>query len=246
MVYISTESDCERLGIKHGQLSENPLRGSTARYVANHIVDDIDLVDPDAPADPIHPKIEYVPPSCKIVGDPSTNDLATKRWGNEDAIPDAKTEADLIRRIQDGARTRASKPTPHEDDQRAFNKLIGKEAARREMALLEHAYRLVQRDPTMAGKNEAVAELQRRYQQASIAFNSDTILHRVRQRIAAKGRGIVAKGFVDPDATADVMAIRYYMTSGSNSGKIPEEAPPNFSTMMDAQLRQWKKDNFRR
>ena len=102
MVYISTAD--------YGQLSENPLRGSTARYVAHPIVDDIDNVDPDAPADEIHPKIEYVPPSCKIVGDPSTNDLATKRWGMDSAVS-AETEADLIRRVKNNdPHCKAGKP----------------------------------------------------------------------------------------------------------------------------------------
>jgi hypothetical protein len=126
MVYIDTKY-CE----KYGQLTENPLRGSTTRYVANPIVDDVDAVDPDAPADPIHPKIEYVSPSCKIIGEPSTNDLATKRWGNDDALPKdgGKTEANLIRCIQEGARINALrpgpwKPNPGWQDQRAFRQLL--------------------------------------------------------------------------------------------------------------------------
>jgi hypothetical protein len=124
MLYIDTKY-CEN----YGQLSENPLRGSTARYIANPIVDDVDAADPDAPADPIHPKIECVSPSRKISGEPSTNDLATKRWGMDDAIPDAKTEADLIRCIQEGARINALRPVPWEpnpawQDQRAFRQLL--------------------------------------------------------------------------------------------------------------------------
>src|SRR5215469_5214743 len=99
MEYISTD-EFENCDIKHGALTESPLPGSTSRYICNPIVDDIDA----AP----NPKEEYQPPSCKVVGDPSVNNLATHRW--HCAGLDAATELDLIRRIQDG-------------DQRAFRQL---------------------------------------------------------------------------------------------------------------------------
>jgi DNA-directed RNA polymerase specialized sigma subunit len=108
MEYISTD-ESEKFDIKHGILTESPVRGSTARYVTNHIVDDINAVDPDGPADPIHPKIEYVSPSCLFSGNPSVNNLATHRWHNGGL--DAETEAQLIQRIKDG-------------DGRAFRQLL--------------------------------------------------------------------------------------------------------------------------
>jgi hypothetical protein len=97
MTYIATD---DSLDIKHGILTESPVRGSTARYICNPIVDDIGSVDPDGPADPIHPKIEYVPPTCLVTGDPSINDLAKWRW--QGRTVDAETERQLIRRIQEG------------------------------------------------------------------------------------------------------------------------------------------------
>jgi hypothetical protein len=108
MEYISTD-ESEKFDIKHGALTESPVRGSTARYVTNHIVDDINAVDPDGPADPIHPKIEYVSPSCLVSGKPSVNNLATHRWHNGGL--DAETEAQLIQRIKDG-------------DERSFRQLL--------------------------------------------------------------------------------------------------------------------------
>src|ERR1041385_3828401 len=88
MEYINTEdSDC----IKHGILTESPLRGSTTRYVANPILDDIEAPDP---------REEYQPPSCLVVGAPSVNDLAAWHWQGRTGDP--FTERQLIRRIQKG------------------------------------------------------------------------------------------------------------------------------------------------
>jgi len=88
MEYINTEdSDC----IKHGILTESPLRGSTTRYVANPILDDIEAPDPQE---------EYQPPSCLVVGAPSVNDLAAWHWQGRTVDP--FTERQLIRRIQKG------------------------------------------------------------------------------------------------------------------------------------------------
>jgi hypothetical protein len=100
MEYISTD-DSEKLDIKHGTFTETPLRGSTARYICNPIIDDI-----EAPPDPDE---QYVPPSCLVVGDPSINDLARWRW--QGRTVDAEIERELIRRIQEGdPRCRAGKP----------------------------------------------------------------------------------------------------------------------------------------
>jgi hypothetical protein len=89
MEYISTE-DSEKYDIKHGRLTESPLRGSTARYICNPIVDDIEASR--------NLNEEYQPPDCEVIGGPSVNNLATHRWRN-DGLPNAKIEADLIRRI---------------------------------------------------------------------------------------------------------------------------------------------------
>jgi hypothetical protein len=84
MEYIST--DFEKRDIKHGTLTESPLRGSTARYICNPIVNDVEA-SPD-------PKEECQPPSCLVVGHPSINDLASWRWQGRTA--DAETERELI------------------------------------------------------------------------------------------------------------------------------------------------------
>jgi hypothetical protein len=89
--YISTD-DFEKLDIKHGTLTESPLRGTTARYICNPIVDDIEA--------PLDPDEQYAPPSCLVVGEPSINDLASWRW--QGRTVDAETERELIRRIQEG------------------------------------------------------------------------------------------------------------------------------------------------
>ncbi len=100
MQYINTDS--EKLDIKYGALTESPLRGSTARFICNPIVNDI-TADPD-------PNEQYVPPSCLVVGDPSINDLAGWRWQGR-TVGDAETERELIRRIQEGdPRCRAGSP----------------------------------------------------------------------------------------------------------------------------------------
>jgi hypothetical protein len=108
MQYINTDAE------KYGGFTECPIRGSAYRYVANSIVDDIEA-DPDAE--------EAVPPDCLITGGPSVDNLATHRWHRK-GLPDAATEAGLIQRIKDGARTHISKPHPREDDQRAFRELL--------------------------------------------------------------------------------------------------------------------------
>jgi hypothetical protein len=100
--YISTDSDSKNYDIKHGQFTENPLRGSTTRYVVYPIVDNIEA-EPD-------PGEEYEPPSCRVVGEPSVNNLASHGWQGSGL--DAATEANLIQRTQDGARIRTSKPRP--------------------------------------------------------------------------------------------------------------------------------------
>jgi len=121
MEYINTDFD--KYDIKHGQLTETPLRGSTTRYIANPIVDDIEaepkgrarrrringriVIDTTVPDGD---GARYVPPSCLVTGDASVNNLATHRWHN-DGLPNAETEADLIRRVQSG-------------DHRAFRKLL--------------------------------------------------------------------------------------------------------------------------
>jgi hypothetical protein len=43
--YIRAD-DVERFDIKHGALTENPLGGSTTRFIANLIVDDIEADPP--------------------------------------------------------------------------------------------------------------------------------------------------------------------------------------------------------
>jgi hypothetical protein len=100
MEYISTD-DSEKYHIKHGALTESPIRGSTARFICNPIVDDIEAA-PD-------PKEEYQPPGCLVVGDQSINDLASWRWQERTVGPE--TERELIRRIQEGdPRCRAGQP----------------------------------------------------------------------------------------------------------------------------------------
>jgi hypothetical protein len=89
MEYISTD-DFEKYDIKYGRLTENPLRGSSARYVCNPI-------NIEAPLDPDE---QYVPPSCLVTDDPSINDLASWRWQGRTVDPE--TERALIRRIQEG------------------------------------------------------------------------------------------------------------------------------------------------
>jgi hypothetical protein len=114
MEYISTE-DSDKYDIKHGRLTESPLRGSTAGYICNPIVDDIEASR--------NLNEEYQPPDCEVIGDPSVNNLATHRWRN-DGLPNAKIEADLIRPIQGGVGTRPAKSNPARDDERAFRKLL--------------------------------------------------------------------------------------------------------------------------
>jgi hypothetical protein len=108
---ISTDDSYD---IKHGALSESPLRGSTTRYICDSIVDDIkaepngrvrrsrvdghiiiDTTVPDGCGE------QYEPPSCVATGDPSVNNLATHRWHN-DGLTDANTETELIRRHDTG------------------------------------------------------------------------------------------------------------------------------------------------
>jgi hypothetical protein len=124
MEYVSTD-DSEKYDIKHGQLAETPLRGSAYRYVTNPIVDDIEA-DPDRKGRARRQRINgriiidttvpdgdggrHVSPSCLVTGEPSVNNLATHRWRNS-GLPDAETEAELIRRVQGG-------------DERAFRQLL--------------------------------------------------------------------------------------------------------------------------
>jgi hypothetical protein len=75
VTYISTD-EFEKLDIKHGTLTESPLRRTTARYICNPIVDDIEA--------PLDPDEQYAPPSCLVVGEPSINDLASWRWQGAD------------------------------------------------------------------------------------------------------------------------------------------------------------------
>jgi hypothetical protein len=122
MEYISTD-DSEKYDIEHGHLTENPLRGSSSRFVTNPIVDDIESADPDAPADPAHPKIEYVPPDCEVLGEPSVNDLAEHRWQGDGL--DAETESELIRRIQGGDERAFYDPRPdHPSLLRSFHRSV--------------------------------------------------------------------------------------------------------------------------
>jgi hypothetical protein len=94
MQYIRTD-DSEKYDIKHGALTESPVKGSTARFIANPIIDDIEadpkpisrarrqrvngriIIDTTVPDSEDY---RYEPPSCLIVGDPSVNDLTTDRW----------------------------------------------------------------------------------------------------------------------------------------------------------------------
>jgi hypothetical protein len=135
MEYISTE-DSEKYDIKQGALSESPLPGSTARFICNPIVDDIEADEPKGRArqrrvngrviiDTTAPDghgYQYEPPSCGVVGDASVNDLATYRWRGDGL--DAETEAQLIQRIKDGFDTRPPKSNPGRDDERAFRQLL--------------------------------------------------------------------------------------------------------------------------
>ena len=109
MQYINTDFE------KYGAFTETPVRGSAYRYVAISIVDDVE-------AD-LDPEEAHVPPDCLVTVGPSVNNLATHRWRGK-GLPDAATEAGLIQRIKDGARTRTSKPHPWDDDQRVFRKLL--------------------------------------------------------------------------------------------------------------------------
>jgi hypothetical protein len=146
VTYINTDS--EKYDIKHGALFESPVRGSTAQYICNPIVDDIEA-DPEPKGRARRKRVNgrviidttvpdgdgyrYEPPSCHVSDDPSVNNLAAHRWNNEglseDRVEAAKIEAELIRRIQDGARINALrpgpwKPNPGWQDQRAFRQLL--------------------------------------------------------------------------------------------------------------------------
>jgi hypothetical protein len=136
--YINTD-DSEKYGIEYGVLAENPVRGSTTRFIANPIVDDIEAIPNPIGQDRrqrINGRIvidttvpdgageQYDPPSRLVVGDPSVNNLATHRWQNGD-LPDARTEASLIQRIKGGLATRPLKSNPGRDDERAFRQLLG-------------------------------------------------------------------------------------------------------------------------
>jgi hypothetical protein len=100
MKYINTD-DSEKYDFKYGVLTESPLRGSTARFICNPIVGDVEA-DPDA-------KKEYQPPNCLVLGDASINDLASWQW--QERTVDPETERELIRRIQQGdPRCRAGQP----------------------------------------------------------------------------------------------------------------------------------------
>jgi hypothetical protein len=124
MEYIRTD-EADHFDIKYGELSESPVRGSTARFITNPIVDDaeadptpikrarlqrvngrivIDTTVPDGA------EYRYDPPSCIVTGDPSVNDLTTDRWRNESEL-DRATERQLIQRIKGG-------------DERAFRQLL--------------------------------------------------------------------------------------------------------------------------
>jgi hypothetical protein len=114
--YINTE-DSDKYDIRHGSLSESPIRGSTARYICNPIIDNIEA----------NPKEEYQPPSCPVVGGPSVNNLATHRWHGNGLSKEI--EAGLIQHIQDGAQVNALragpwKANPGWQDQRAFRRLL--------------------------------------------------------------------------------------------------------------------------
>jgi hypothetical protein len=147
VTYINTD-DCEQYHIKHGVLTESPVRGSTARFISNPIVDDIEA-DPDPKGRARRRRINgrividttvpegtgerYQPPSCLVIGEPSVNNLAIHRWRDDglskDKIEAAKIEAELIRRIKDGAQINALrpgpwKPNPGWEDQRAFRQLL--------------------------------------------------------------------------------------------------------------------------
>jgi hypothetical protein len=60
MEYISTE-DSDKYDITHGRLTESPLRGSTARYICNPIVDDIEASR--------NLNEEYQLPDCEVIGE---------------------------------------------------------------------------------------------------------------------------------------------------------------------------------
>jgi hypothetical protein len=142
MEYISTD-ESGKYDIKHGTLTESPVRGSTSRFIANPIVDDI-AADPEPKGRTRRKRVNgrvtidttvpdgngyrYDPPSRLVVGEPSVNDLATHRWHNhglsKDKIEAAKIEAQIIRRIQDGVSTRPPKSNPGRDDERAFRQLL--------------------------------------------------------------------------------------------------------------------------
>src|SRR6516164_4089760 len=100
MKYINTD-DSEKYDIKYVVLTESPLGGSTARFICDPIVDDVEA-DPDA-------KEEYQPPNCLVLGDASISNLGSWRW--QGRTIDAETERELIRRIQEGdPRCRAGQP----------------------------------------------------------------------------------------------------------------------------------------
>ena len=136
MKYISTD-ESEKYDIKHGALTESPVKGSTARFIANPIVDDIEADPPKGRARrqringrvvidttvPDGEGYQYEPPRRLVVGGPSVNDLATHRWHNN-GLPDAATEAALIQRIKDGLCARPPKSNPGRDDERAFRQLL--------------------------------------------------------------------------------------------------------------------------
>src|SRR5262249_38436134 len=123
--------------IKHGTLTESPVRGSTTRFICNPIVDDIEADEPSGRVrrwrvggrifiDTTAPdSIGYghKPPKCLVSGEQSVNNLATHRWHNN-GLPDAATEAALIQRIKDGLSTRPPKSNPGRDDERAFRQLL--------------------------------------------------------------------------------------------------------------------------
>jgi hypothetical protein len=97
--YINTE-DSDKYDIRHGSLSESPIRGSTARYICNPIIDDIEA----------NPNEEYHPPSCPVVGGPSVANLATHRWHGNGLSKE--TESKLIQCIKDGAQVNALRAGP--------------------------------------------------------------------------------------------------------------------------------------
>jgi hypothetical protein len=114
-------------------------------------------------------------------------------------------------------------------------------AADLEFKQIEALYAQAQRAPDDPRKAQALAQMERRGQELGLMMNARTMLNQAWRDVVKRAEKV--KPMLDEDATQTHLDVAAAVR-GASTTKMPQDPPPNFGSMTDAELRRYTREHF--